>query len=93
MSMMILAAMMMGQVAAPPQSPVMQQPTAAQQPATKKQKPKQVCETIEVTGSRSKRRVCHDEGGNVDLAAYGVSGSVAGKGHSDTTNGSVPNTQ
>jgi hypothetical protein len=93
MSMMFLAAMVMGQAAVPPQSPAMQQPVASQQPSMKKQKPKQVCESIEVTGSRSKRRVCHEEGGNVDLAAYGVSGSMAGKGHSDTTSGGVANTQ
>ena len=63
MSLMVLAAMMMAQApaeAAP-------QPAAAAQPAAKKQKPKQICEYIELTGSRSKRRVCHDDAGNLDL--------------------------
>jgi hypothetical protein len=63
MSLMFLAAMMMAQApagAAP-------QPATAAQPAAKKQKPKQVCEYIELTGSRSKRRVCRDDDGNLDM--------------------------
>jgi len=69
MSMMFLAAMMMAQApaAVPPQ------PAAAAKP-----KPKQVCEYIEITGSRSKRRVCRDENGQLDLGP-GVSDSAYGK--------------
>jgi hypothetical protein len=75
-SMMLLAAMMMAQ--APSQSPA--QPAPAKQ-AAKKEKPKQICELIEVTGSRSKRRVCRDEDGNLDLGP-GV--------HGGGTNTNVP---
>ena len=63
MSLMVLAAIMMAQApaeAAP-------QPPAAAQPAAKKQKTKQICEYIELTGSRSKRRVCRDDDGNLDM--------------------------
>ena len=75
MSLMILAAMMMAQ------APAAAEPTSAPQtipaPATaaKKQKPKQICESIEVTGSRSKRRVCRDDNGNLDLGPGIHSGS------------------
>jgi hypothetical protein len=73
MSMFFLAAMMMGQAtaAAPQAAPVQQ--------AAPKAKPAQVCEYIEVTGSRSKRRVCHDVDGSADLSGYGVSNSAFGK--------------
>jgi hypothetical protein len=80
MSVMFLAAMMMAQTTAQPQ-PLPQQP-AAQQTAAKKQKPKQICEYIEVTGSRSKRRVCKDESGNLDLGPgihSGTSGAAGGQ--------------
>ena len=72
MSMLLLAAMMMGQ------APAAAQPAPVQQQAAKA-KPQQICEYIEVTGSRSKRRVCHDAGSNADLSAYGVSNSAYGK--------------
>ena len=54
---------------------------AAQPPATSavKEKPKQVCEYLEITGSRAKERVCHDVGGTVNLEGYGVSNSAYGK--------------
>ena len=71
MSMMFLAVMMMAQAPAA-------LPTVPTQPVTAKQKPKQVCEYIEITGSRSKRRVCRDESGQVDLGP-GVSNSAYGK--------------
>jgi hypothetical protein len=67
------------------QAPVVQPQPA--QPKAAKVKPAQVCEYIEVTGSRSKRRVCHDADANADLSAYGVSGSLYGKGHSVPQNG------
>jgi hypothetical protein len=73
-SLFLIAAMML--VQAPAVQPQPDQPKAA------KVKPAQVCEYIEVTGSRSKRRVCHDADANADLSAYGVSGSLYGKGHS-----------
>jgi hypothetical protein len=72
MSLMFLAAMMMAQ------APADAQPAPAQAPMTKKQKPKQVCEMIEVTGSRSKRRVCRDADGNLDLGPGVHSGSIGG---------------
>jgi hypothetical protein len=72
MSMLFLAAMMMAQTpaAVPPAAPVV--------PAAKKQKPAQICEYIEITGSRSKRRVCRDDTGHLDLGP-GVSNSAFGK--------------
>jgi hypothetical protein len=69
MSMLIVAAMMMAQ------APAAVQP---EQPVTVKKKPKQVCELMEVTGSRSKKRVCRDASGQLDLGP-GVSNSAFGK--------------
>jgi hypothetical protein len=62
MSLIFLAAMMMAEAPSATQP----QPATAQQPAAKKAKPKQVCEYMELTGSRSPRRVCRDVNGNVD---------------------------
>lgn len=57
-----------------------QQPTPAQPTApVAKKKPQQVCEYLEITGSRAKQRVCRDEGGHLDLGP-GVSDSAFGKG-------------
>ena len=70
--MMFVAAMMMAQ------APAAVPPVAPAAPAAKKQKPAQVCEYIEITGSRSKRRVCRDASGNLDLGP-GVSNSAYGK--------------
>ena len=77
MALMFLVAMMMAQapVAAQPQS------AGAQAPVAKQEKPKQVCEYIEVTGSRSKRRVCRDAEGYLDLDP-GISNSAFGKDRS-----------
>lgn len=69
MSLMFVAAIMMAQ------APAAAQPATAQPQAAKKQKPAQVCELIEVTGSRSKRRVCRDASGNLDLGPGIHSGS------------------
>ena len=83
MPMMLLAAMMMAQAPAAA-------PAAAVQPLkVKKHKAPQICEDIEITGSRSKRHVCHDA--DVDAGALvGVSHSMAGKGTSQSVaNGSV----
>jgi hypothetical protein len=74
MPLMIVAALMMAQVSA------LAQPAPA--PQAKKAKPAQICEYIEVTGSRSKRRVCRDAEGNLDLGP-GVSNSGYGKGRTD----------
>ena len=74
MSLMLLAAMMMAQ--APIAAEAAPAPPAQ---AAKKQKPAQVCEYIEITGSRSKRRVCRDVNGDLDLGP-GVSNSAFGKG-------------
>jgi hypothetical protein len=69
MSLMFVAAMMMAQ------APAAVQPAPAPQTA-KKQKAPQVCEYIELTGSRSKRRVCRDVNGDLDLGPGIRSGSV-----------------
>jgi len=60
-SMMFLAAVMMAQ------APAVAPPVVAQAPVAKKQKRAQVCEYVELTGSRSKRRVCRDATGQLDL--------------------------
>ena len=73
MSLMIVAAVMMAQ--APAGSSAGSSPAAA----VKKKKPPQVCEYLEITGSRSKRRVCRDADGSLDLGP-GVSNSAFGKG-------------
>jgi hypothetical protein len=70
MSILILAAMTMGQ--APVATP--------QAPAVKPQKPQQVCEKIAITGSRARELVCHDVGGRANLEQFGVSDSAFGKG-------------
>jgi hypothetical protein len=71
MALMFLAAMMMAEAPASAQP----QSAGAQAPVAKQQKPKQICEYIEVTGSRSKRRVCRDDEGNLDLGPGVRSGS------------------
>ncbi len=73
MSLKIVAAVMMAQ------APAAVQPAPAQPQAVKKKKPPQVCEYLEITGSRSKRRVCRDADGSLDLGP-GVSNSAFGKG-------------
>jgi hypothetical protein len=47
-------------------------------PAAQKKKPQQICEMIEVTGSRARKRVCRDASGQLDLGP-GVSDSAFGK--------------
>lgn len=60
------------------QSSAAAQPVAPA-PAAKKVKARQVCESIEITGSRARQRVCRDESGHLDLGP-GVSDSAFGKG-------------
>ena len=36
-------------------------------PAAQKKKPQQICEMVEVTGSRARKRVCRDASGRLDL--------------------------
>ena len=79
MPMMLLAALMFAQ------APAAAEPATAQPVKVKKQKPPQVCEYIEVTGSRAKRRVCRDAGGNLDLGP-GVSNSAYGKARIEPQN-------
>lgn len=71
MSILLFAAMAMAQ--APTTAPPVQPPVKV-----KKQKPKQICEYLEITGSRQKQRVCRDAEGNLDLGP-GVSNSAFGK--------------
>jgi hypothetical protein len=62
------------------------QSAPAQAPAAKKHKPAQVCEDVELTGSRAPRHICHDP--NVDAGALvGVSHSIGGKGRIDEQGG------
>lgn len=77
MSLMIVTALMMAQ------APAAVQPAVPQPQATKKVKPKQICEELEITGSRAKRQVCHNADSNADLSAYGVSDSAYGKAKVD----------
>ena len=87
MSLMILAAMMMAHApAAAEQAPAAPAPAAPVRVA-KKQKPPQICEYIEVTGSRSKHRVCRDANGDLDLGP-GVSSSLSNKGPMPQQSGS-----
>jgi hypothetical protein len=84
MSLLFVTALMTAQATAV-------QPAVAQ-PVAQKAKPAQVCEYIEVTGSRSKRRVCHDVDGSADLSGYGVSNTLSGKGRSVPQNGGAAGT-
>ena len=72
MSLLFVAALMMAQ------APAAAQPAPAEPAAAKKQKAPQVCEYLEVTGSRSKRRVCRDASGNLDLGPGVHGGSIGG---------------
>ena len=72
MSVILAALLLAGQQATPVET------TA---PAVHKKKPQQVCEMVEITGSRAKKRVCRDTEGNLDLGP-GVSSSFGGKGSS-----------
>lgn len=68
MSLLLAAILLAGQ----------QNPADASAPAAQKKKPQQICEMIEITGSRSKKRVCRDAEGDLDLGP-GVSSSLGGK--------------
>ena len=64
-------------------------PATTQAPAAK---PKQVCEMREVTGSRSKKRVCRDASGRLDLGP-GIkdgTGDISSRA-TTSTDGSTPN--
>ena len=54
MSILILAAMMMAQ------APSAVQPPPEQPVKVKKHKPKQICETVDVTGTRVPQRICRN---------------------------------
>jgi hypothetical protein len=73
MSILVLAAALVAQTSAATQ------PAVTPAVAAKKAKTAQVCEYLEVTGSRAKQRVCRDAGGHLDLGP-GVSDSAFGKG-------------
>jgi hypothetical protein len=64
-------------------------PAAPAAPTAKKQKPAQICEYIEITGSRAKQRVCRDATGHLDLGP-GVSDSAFGKGTFKNEDPKVP---
>jgi hypothetical protein len=65
MALALIAGLMLAQAPAALQTPMVQPPAAV------KPKPKQVCELIEVTGSRTRRRVCVDES-NTGLLGFGI---------------------
>lgn len=72
------------------QAPVAALPLTAQAPTAqpanaKKAKPRQNCQYIEITGSRAKRRVCTDDGGNLHLGPGVRSGSY-GNGDGPSSN-------
>jgi hypothetical protein len=69
MPLMLFAALMMAQ------APAAAQPAQPAQTAAKKAKPKQHCVFTEVTGSRTRQRVCQNENGQFDLGP-----DVAGAG-------------
>ena len=82
MSLLFVATLMMAQ------APATALPGSAQPTAAKKQKSSQVCEYVEVTGSRSKRRVCRDASGNLDLGPGVHGGSIGGAKIGDQSTGS-----
>jgi hypothetical protein len=84
-SVLFVAAMMLVQAPAV-------QPQPAQPVKAKKVKKPQVCEYMEITGSRAKQRVCHDADTAADLSGYGVSNSLYGKGKTATENGGAVGT-
>jgi len=65
MALALIAGLMLAQAPAALQTPMVQPPAAV------KPKPKQVCELVEVTGSRTRRRVCVDES-DTGLLGLGV---------------------
>ena len=69
MSLALIASLMLAQ------APATAQPLSVQPPAAVKAKPKQICQSIEVTGSRARRRVCRDEFGVLDLGPGVASGA------------------
>jgi hypothetical protein len=75
MPMMFIAALMMAQ------APTAVSPTAPVPPIEikGKKKPRQKCEYIEVTGSRTRQHVCRDQFGDLDLGP-GVSNAAANPG-------------
>ena len=70
MSALILAGLLMAQGPAS---------VEAQPPSAAKKKSHQICEMIEVTGSRARKRVCRDENGVLDLGP-GVSRGAPNSG-------------
>ena len=70
--------------------------TAPAMPQTATAKPKQICQMMEVTGSRSKKRVCRDASGRLDLGpgvkdATGDATNRDGSTGASAGGGSTPN--
>lgn len=81
MAVMFVAALMMAQAPA-----TVQPATAPPAAKVKKQKSRQICEDVQLTGSRAPRHICHDV--NVDAGTLlGVSHSLYGKGTVDSPGG------
>jgi hypothetical protein len=77
MPMLLAAALMMAQAAVPPASPTVQ----PAQITVKKNKPKEVCEYMEVTGSHARQRVCHNSAGDLELPGVSEAGPNPGMIH------------
>jgi len=62
-------------------------------PSAPAAKPPKICEMREVTGSRSKKRVCRDSTGRLDLGpgVKDATGDVVGTDGGTSTSGSTPN--
>ena len=68
--------------------------TAPATPQASTAKPQKICEMREVTGSRSKKRVCRDASGRLDLGPGikdGAGNISSGAGAATATGGSTPN--
>jgi hypothetical protein len=67
--------------------------TVTATPSAPAAKPAKICEMREVTGSRSKKRVCRDSTGRLDLGPgiKDATGDAVGAEGGTSTSGSTPN--
>jgi hypothetical protein len=79
MPMIIAAALILAQAA--PSSPQASPSVVPSQITIKKKKPKEVCEYMEVTGSRTRQRVCRDQFGELQLPGVTEAAPNAGMMH------------
>jgi hypothetical protein len=69
-----LLAFAAAQATIPPQEPVAPPPTQA----SEKKKPQLYCRSMEISGTRMRARICHDQYGNL-MPTPGVSGTLSTK--------------